>query len=399
MAKTLFEENGRFFEPVTREELEERERRCLAPYAMRSADTRGRAHDEPEHPYRTAFQRDHDRIIHSKAFRRLEYKTQVFVNHEGDNFRTRLTHTVEVAQIARVIARALRLNEDLVETIALAHDLGHGPFGHSGEDALNQLMKKEGGFEHNVHGLRVVDRLEERYPNFPGLNLTYEVRESIVKHSTRYDNPRYVGTFDADRRPLLEAQVVDIADSIAYDSHDLDDGLAMNILDEKDIENCALIGTAYHRAQSAFPTAGRSAIRSQTVRFLIDTIVSDLIANTLENLKSNRISSVDEVKKHPGGLVTFSPELGAKKRAVEQFLMERVYRHYRVMRMHRKAIRIVTDLWNAYTEDRQILPTRIQRRIAEGEKIPQVVCDYIAGMTDRFAAEEHLKLFSPDVRV
>ena len=293
---------------LTRESLEEREDRELAGYAMRSGDSRGRVYEEQEHPFRSAFQRDRDRIIHSTAFRRLEYKTQVFVNHEGDHYRTRLTHTLEVAQIARSIARALRLNEDLVEGLALVHDLGHGPFGHSGEEALQAMMVDHGGFEHNQQSLRIVDHLERRYPQFDGLNLTWEVRESIVKHETPYDHPE-VGEFGKVKGSLLEAQVVDLADRIAYDSHDLDDCLNAGILEEERLKSLSLWRQASEAVCKAQGQLGSHMRRYQTVRYLINEQVTDLVNTTLGGLNQHAIDSVEAVREHGARLVDFSAEL------------------------------------------------------------------------------------------
>ncbi len=282
---------------LSRKEIEEREYNILAPYAMKSRESKGRVHKEKEHTYRSVYQRDKDRIIYSTAFRRLEYKTQVFVNHEGDYYRTRLTHTLEVAQIAKSIARALRLNEDLAEAIALAHDVGHTPFGHAGEDALRELMEKHGGFEHNAHGLRVVDILEERYPDFPGLNLSYEVREGIAKHSTFFDRPTIileVKGFDKAGLPLLETQAVDIADEIAYDNHDLDDGITSGMIKEQALEKIGLWKEASSVIDKKFPTLSREKRKYQVIRTLINTQVTDLIEESERNIEKFNIKSAGE---------------------------------------------------------------------------------------------------------
>lgn len=283
------------------------EERNLAPYAMKSNLSRGRKYDEPEHPYRSIYQRDRDRIIHSTAFRRLEYKTQVFVNHEGDYYRTRLTHTLEVSQIARSIARALGLNEDLVEAIALAHDLGHTPFGHAGEDALSQLMKNHGGFDHNLHGLRVVDYLERRYPTFRGLNLTWEVREGIVKHSTAFDKPHKIKEFNPEESPTLETQVVDIADEIGYDAHDLDDGVTSGLLNEDDLRKVALWKGADEQIKKAFPEIDSEIRKYQIIRHLINLHASNLIDETKKRIKKYRIDSPKKVREKKFKIVCFSP--------------------------------------------------------------------------------------------
>lgn len=382
---------------LTREEIERREAAWLAPYAMRSAESRGRVHPEQEHPLRTAYQRDRERIIHSTAFRRLEYKTQVFVNHEGDHYRTRLTHTIEVAQIARAIARFLNLNEDLTEAVALAHDLGHTPFGHSGEDALRVLMKDHGGFEHNLHGLRVVDVIERRYPDFPGLNLTWEVRESIAKHSTAYDRP-IVRDFEPELQPLLEAQVVEAADWIAYISHDLDDAFTAHILDESAYGEVEILSEVHDEVRRRSPNATPRERRSEVVRAIINLLVTDLCRTTSERIRTLGIASPDDVRHAPGPLVGLSKDLEVKRDALQKYLLDKVYRHYRVARMANKARRFVEELFRAYVEQPLQLPPDYQRW-AEQEGLHQAVCDYIAGMTDRYAQDEYLRLFAPFERV
>ena len=382
---------------MSREALEEREQHILAPYAAHSAQSQGRAHPDPEHPYRTCYQRDRDRIIHSTAFRRLEYKTQVFVNHEGDYYRTRLTHTLEVAQIARTIARALNLNEDLAEAIALAHDLGHTPFGHSGEDALRELMREHGGFEHNLHGLRVVDRLEHRYVDFPGLNLTYEVREGMAKHRTRYDLPP-AGEFADGLQPTLEAQAVEAADSIAYDSHDLDDALKAALVTEEDLAGVALWELARERAEREFGRLEPESRRVHVVRFLINLEATALLEQTCANLEEASVGELAEVRRANRPLVNFDEETRELRRELEQFLMERVYQHYRVMRMATKARRFIEELFAAYIQNPRQLPRTELSRLAEDD-LHRVVCDYLAGMTDRYAQDEYLKLFAPFERV
>lgn len=378
---------------LTRSDIEAREARQLAPYAMKSMDSRGRAHAEEEHAWRGAYQRDRDRVIHCTAFRRLEYKTQVFVNHEGDHYRTRLTHTIEVAQIARTIARALNLNEDLVEAVALAHDLGHTPFGHSGEDALRELMRAHGGFEHNVHGLRVVDVLEHRYPDFPGLNLSWEVRESIAKHVSAYDHPALT-EFDPARRPLLEAQVVEAADAIAYDCHDLDDGLAAGILTPGDLEDVELVGRAARQVAEHHGHLPAREHRAQTVRFLINLLVCDVVAVTEACIREEGVGSPDGVRDAGRSLVRFSPDTQRQKEALQSYLFGHVYQHYRVARMAHKAKRFVKELFEAYLENPLQLPPEYQQRSAQ-EDIHRVLCDYIAGMTDRYALGDYRRLFEP----
>ncbi len=384
-------------EILSREALEQREDRDLAGYAMRSADSRGRVHDEDEHPYRGAFQRDRDRIIHCAAFRRLEYKTQVFVNHEGDHYRTRLTHTLEVAQIARSIARALRLNEDLSEALALVHDLGHGPFGHSGEEALREMMVDHGGFEHNQQSLRIVDHLERRYPEFIGLNLTWETRESIVKHETPYDHPS-VGEFDELKGALLEAQVVDLADRIAYDNHDLDDCLNAGILEEGALQSLRLWRHASEAVRDRYGKLDSHMRRYQTVRHLINLQVTNLVETTIERLREHQIDSVEAVRGHGSRLVDFSADLAEEQTELEHYLRKNAYKHYRVNRMANKAQRFVKALFEQHVADPRDLPTKYQERL-KVEDLYRVVCDYISGMTDRYAQDQYKKLFIPFERM
>ncbi len=382
---------------LTREDLEKREDRCLAPYAMKSMNTRGRAHQEDEHPYRSVYQRDKDRIIHSTAFRRLEYKTQVFVNHEGDHYRTRLTHSIEVAQIARGISRALCLNEDLAEAIALAHDLGHTPFGHSGEDALRILMKDHGGFEHNVQGLRVVDILEKRYSRFSGLNLSWEARESIAKHKILSDDPNVI-KFDLNRQPLLEAKIVDVADSIAYDNHDIDDSLNAGLITERGLDDVELWRYAKEKIRKEYDNLNIEIENIQTIKYIIDMEVTDLINHTQLMLEKMNIKTTNDVQNCKEKLVSFSPEISKKKRKLQEFLQKNAYNHYRVVRMADKAKRFVEELFKAFVENPMQLPPEYQRWVEEAG-LHQGVCDYIAGMTDRFAQDEYLKLFYPYERV
>jgi len=378
---------------MTREDLERREREHLAPYAVRSGDSRGREHAEPEHPYRTVFARDRGRTVHCTAFRRLEYKTQVFINHEGDHFRTRLTHTMEVAQIGRTITRALNLNEDLAEAIALAHDIGHTPFGHSGEVALSTLMAGHGGFEHNAHGLRVVECLEHPYEAFPGLNLSYEVREGMAKHHTQHDTPVGRG-FEPDRQATLEAQVVDLADAVAYDSHDLDDGLAAGMIAGNDLTHLRLWRrAAEHEAGRAGRQADSPSPR-RVVKALIDFEVTDILNTTRNRLEDANLSSVEDVRNQDCRLVAFSEDLADAKKELEDFLTERIYGHHRVARMMSKARRFLEELFRAYTDNERLMPPAHQARVETDGK-ERAVCDYIAGMTDRFAQSEYLKLFSP----
>ena len=386
---------------LTRHDIEERELRLLASYAAKSKDSRGRKHPEPEHDLRTVYQRDRDRIIHCTAFRRLEYKTQVFVNHEGDHYRTRLTHTMEVTQIARTIARMLNANEDLVEAGALAHDLGHTPFGHSGEDALRELMKDHGGFEHNRQGLRVVDVLEVRYPDFRGLNLSWEVRESIAKHSTVHDHPEPT-LFSPDEfdtgQPSLEAQIVEGADSIAYDSHDIDDGLAAHMITPKHLESIELGRMALDHFKARHSETDSHLLRSQIVIFVINCLVTDLVQNADRALTEADIKTPGDVRKTGRSLVSFSPRIQKMKSELEGFLLERVYHHYRVARMSNKAKRFMAQLFEAYVSDPRQLPFEYQEW-AEQAGLHQAVCDYIAGMTDRYAQDDYMRLFDPFERV
>ena len=366
---------------------------AIAAWAQGEAGSRGRRHPEPEHPYRSPYQRDRDRIIHSRAFRRLEYKTQVFVNHEGDHYRTRLTHTMEVVQVARTVARALALNEDLTEAVALAHDIGHTPFGHAGEEALRALMADHGGFEHNAHGLRVVEYLEHPYEAFPGLNLTYEVREGIAKHRTRHDTPAD-REFEPGRQPTLEAQVVELADAIAYDSHDLDDGLAEGMISERDLVDLALWRRALEHAGRITGRDPKDLPPRRVVKALIDLEVTDVLETTRERIAAVNPSSADDVKEQKCRLAAFSEALAEEKRQLEQFLMDHIYRHYRVVRMMDKARRFLEELFRAYCAEPRLLPPPHQARIpAEG--LQRTVCDYVAGMTDRFAQKEYRKLFAP----
>ncbi len=406
---------------LTGEFIAARELRELAPFAARSADSRGRRHAEAEHAYRPHYMRDRDRIIHCTAFRRLEYKTQVFVNHEGDYYRTRLTHTIEVAQIARIIARILRVNEDLTEAVALAHDIGHTPFGHSGEDALNKALAADGGFEHNLHGLRVVDLLERRYPEFPGLNLTYEVREGIAKHHTTHDHPAVTGDFDFSERPLIEAQIVDVADVIAYNSHDVDDGLKSGLLSETDLDEVALWRQATDAVRGRWGDLPAEVRRVQAVRQLINMEVTDALEATEANLRWLKLDGPDAVRRCESNVVNFSEKMRALKGELERFLMDNLYRHHRVRKMANKAQRFLEEIFNAYVADAQMLPAEHQQRIRDEEErlnaeggagaeqaerdarhlkaVRRVVADYVAGMTDRYAQEDYLKLFAPWERV
>ena len=368
----------------------------LAPYAAISSKTKGREHSEPKHAYRTEFQRDRERIIHSRAFRRLEYKTQVFINHEGDHYRTRLTHTIEVAQIARAISRALRLNEDLAESIALAHDLGHTPFGHIGEKELNKLLKDHGGFEHNRQSLRVVEHLEKRYSDFDGLNLTWETREGIIKHSGTYDRPE-TSDFLPEEKPSLEAQIIDMADEIAYNNHDLDDGISSGLLDYDGIIKLDIWELAKEQYGKALPKSKKSETR-EIIRTIINLLVTDLINTAIKNINDNKINSFADVKNANAKLAEFSPNIEKANNQLKKFLRENMYQHYKVIRMSLKSQRIINELFHIYTDHPETLPDSYKENI-EKHGVIRTVTDFIAGMTDRFALEEYRKLTDPFIRV
>jgi len=381
-------------------DINEKEDLLLAPYAAKSRNSKGRLHkNEKEHEYRSPYQRDRDRIIHSAAFRRLEYKTQVFVNHEGDYYRTRLTHSLEVAQIARTLAKALSLCEELTEAVALAHDLGHTPFGHAGEDILNDLMLGHGGFEHNIHTLKIVDLLEERYPDFAGLNLTWETREGIVKHTTQYDKARIPQDLDPDLMPTLEAQIVDIADEIAYDNHDLDDGLASGLICEEMLGSIPLWLKTKNEIECLHPGIGNPVKRYQIIRKLISLLVDDAYRETLKKLNTLNIKTQADVRNSKIRLVDFSDKLKDERAPLRKFLQKELYQHYRVNRMSDKAKRFIEDLFRTYIKNTSILPQEYQNKITNEETKYVVVCDYIAAMTDRFALDEHEKLFNPYKKV
>jgi dGTPase len=370
-----------------------RDRVLLAPYAMHSEQSRGRRHAEAEHAYRSAYQRDRDRIVHSAAFRRLMYKTQVLVNHYSDHHRTRLTHTLEVAQISRTVARRLGLNEDLTEAIALAHDLGHPPFGHAGEEALNECMARHGGFEHNRHGLRIVEELEHRYPGFPGLNLTWEVRESLAHHSKRPEAEE-VRQYLTDGQPFLEAQVVDAADSLAYDTHDLDDALTVGLVTASDLRDVAFWRVTEEQLKNRYGALSADELQPAMIRGLIDWQVNDLLENTCANLENQHIRNLADVRRCRKLIVSPGPELFALKQEFEEFLKNRVYRHYRVMRMTAKAQRFLRAMFAEYVQAPEQMPSKYAQRVPRCG-LELTVCDYLAGMTDRFAQDEYLRLFHP----
>lgn len=368
----------------------------LAPYAVCSINSRGRRIEEESSPGRTEFQRDRDRIIHSTAFRRLEYKTQVFVNHEGDLFRTRLTHSLEVAQIGRSVARNLRLNEDLVEAIALAHDLGHTPFGHAGQDALNDCMKDYGGFEHNLQSLRVVDVLEERYGAFDGLNLCFETREGILKHCAR-KNARRLGDvgerFLTNQRPSLEAQLANLADEIAYNNHDIDDGLRSGLITQEQLEGAGLFSRHLALAKNQHPGISGRRLIHETVRRMINTLVADLISQSAINIADARPDDLSAVRAAPV-LIGFSNKILREQQELKKFLRDNLYRHYQVARMSTKARHTIEMLFNAFHSDILLLPPKYQTKYSQGKH--QAIADYIAGMTDRYAIREYRRLFAID---
>lgn len=399
---------------VTREELERRENAALAPYAMHSSQSRGRVYAEDEHAYRTVYQRDRDRIIHTTAFRRLEYKTQVFVYSEGDHYRNRLTHSVEVAQIGRTLARALGCNEDLTEAICLAHDLGHPPFGHTGEETLNDLMRSHGGYDHQKQTYRIITDLEQRYPEHPGLNLTYEVREGVVKHDTSYDivDARH---YSPDERGTLECQLSNLADEIAYNTSDTDDGLRAGILDPREVLELQIA----QRALRSMGENGKADLadpmtRYRFIRRMVGIQVSDTIAATNENLQQTGVETLADLRQLPGNVVNYSAELAAENAELKKFLYECFYRHYRVVRMAAKADRTLRALFDAYVSVPEQLPPETQRRVKRLGQLPhqesnitqpetvglhRLVCDYIAGMTDRYAILEYKRLYDPEERV
>lgn len=386
----------------------------LAPYACNPEHTRGRVHQEPvkqdvKLSYRNEFQRDRDRIIHSTAFRRLEYKTQVFINHEGDLFRTRLTHSVEVAQVGRTVARALGLHEDLTEAVCLAHDLGHTPFGHAGQDALDDCMKDYGGFEHNVQSLRVVDHLEQKYAAFNGLNLSYETREGILKHCTP-DSAKQLGDlgqrFFNNTQPSLEAQLANIADGIAYNTHDVDDGLRSGLITMDQLcEAVPFVNRSYQAVKSEYPDLPSNRVRYEVVRRMITVYVNDLIEHSLQNLSEHQPDSVDAVRAMRKPMIQFSSPVHQETKVLKEFLFTNLYRHYQVNRMVFKATTVIQEQFDAYMRKPQLLPHKHQALLKAAEKQSgevgkvRVIADYIAGMTDRYAISEHDKLFNPKTRI
>jgi len=398
----------------TRKEIEELEDKILAPYAMKSKDSKGREYDNSQHDIRTCYQRDRDRIVHCEAFRKLEYKTQVFVILEGDYYRTRLTHTIEVAQIARTIGRSLGLNEDLIEAIALAHDLGHPPFGHAGEDALKAMMKEiKGNFNHNFRSYEIITRFEKRYPDFDGLDLTEEVRAGILKHETEYDHVTELEKYKK-TGPTLEARVVDVADALAYISHDIDDGLTSGCITKEDLIESQLWRGAYERIASALDPNNKEMLKYQAVKYLIDVQTKDLLQNTSEKLKNSKfmnsqeakdyhlaLSKKDKKKREEDSVINFSPQMREQRKVLQKILMEKLYKHYRVVRMTEKAKRVISEIFKVYSDNPDQLPYNYylrDREYTEKEKY-QTICNYIAGMTDRYALDEHEKLFNPYQKV
>lgn len=383
---------------LTRNELEEREAQVLAPYAMLSSQSRGRVYPEAEHAYRTAYQRDRDRIIHTTAFRRLEYKTQVFVYTEGDHYRNRLTHSIEVAQIGRTLARGLGCNEDLTEAICLSHDLGHPPFGHIGEWTLDELMKEHGGYDHQKQTYRIITELEQRYPEHPGLNLTYEVREGVVKHDTDFDVVD-ASAYTPEERGTLECQIANLADEIAYNTSDLDDGLRSGILEPASVMKLEVVQQVVATFQNHhLPDLHDSMTRYRMIRRLVGLEVSDVLQNTSTNIEATAIHSLAELRQQPANLATYSPAITQLNRELKRYLFENFYRHYRVMRMATKARRTITALFEAYVTEPLQLPTETRVRLNEGDSLQRVVCDYIAGMTDRYAIQEYKRLYDPEER-
>jgi len=379
----------------TRAQLEKFEDQSLAPYGARSINSKGRAIPEDEPDYRTAFQRDRDRILHTTAFRRLEYKTQVFINYEGDYYRTRLTHTLEVAQIGRTIARALGGNEDLIEAICLAHDLGHPPFGHSGEVALGRLMRDHGGFDHNKQSLRIVTKLECRYPDFPGLNLTWEVREGIVKHESEYDVSD-ASEYNPELRGNLEAQIANVADELAYTAHDLDDGLRSGMITPYMLEGITLWEILINSVDWRGPVLDDLS-RHRLIRKLIGMEVTDLVMTTDQCIRDSNIKSVDDLQRLSYNVIGFSEDMIRRNRQMKDFLYANLYRHHRVVRMAVKAEQIVSNLFQAYMAEPEMLPQHVQNLLGERSQ-ERTICDYIAGMTDRYAVEEYQKLFDPGIK-
>ena len=389
---------------IDRTALEQREAASIAPYGMRSGESRGRVYLENEHDYRTGYQRDRDRIIHTTAFRRLEYKTQVFVYSEGDHYRNRLTHSIEVAQIGRTLARSLGCNEDLIEAICLAHDLGHPPFGHVGEDTLNRLMQNHGGYDHQKQTYRIITQLEKRYPEHLGLNLTYEVREGVVKHDTDYDIVD-ASEYEPAERGTLECQLSNLADETAYNTSDLDDGLRSGVLNPQDVCQLELAQRILHgMGEAANADLTDNMLRYRFIRRMVGTVVTDTITATAQKLEEKGVRSLADLRNLPENVATYSSEMIALEMELKKYLFKNFYRHYRVVRMASKAERLLSQLFHAYTGEPQMLPTAIQRQVHDptderAGDLHRIVCDYLAGMTDRYAIQEHKKLFDHGERV
>lgn len=382
----------------TRKQIEAWENKFLSPYAMKSSHSKGRKYPEKEHAYRSVYQRDRDRIIHSAAFRRLEYKTQVFVYHEGDYYRTRLTHTLEVAQIARTISKSLRLNDDLTEAVALVHDVGHTPFGHAVEEVLNELMEEEGGFNHNIQGLRVVDELEERYPDFKGLNLSWETREGILKHNpVKLKEHSFPREFRGTEQPALEVQVMDVADEIAYNNHDLDDGIKSGMISEEQLKKIPLWNIIEKKIKDKYSHLNNDLRVYLIIRSLIDWQVTGLIQNTFKNIRKHKINSFKDVKNLPLRLAAFNQDIAGLREELKEFLYKNLYCHWRVLRMSDKAMRFIKALFTVYVDSPSLLPPQFNNDSAKS--IKRSVCDYIAEMTDRYALEEYKRLFDPYEKV
>jgi len=373
----------------TRSQLEEIERATLAPWAQKSGDSAGRVHREPQHPQRTEYERDRARIIHCRAFRRLEYKTQVFLNGTGDHLRTRLTHTFEVANISRGIARTLGLNEDLAEAIALAHDLGHPPFGHSGEETLDELMKEHGGFDHNDQSLRIVDIVEVRYPRFPGINLSYEVREGLQKHARFYQDATGAGSHP---QPSLEAQLANLADEITYYSHDLDDGLDFALLDPQQLAELEIWQENAQEVKRHFPDLQGREFRAYVIRCMIDRQVADVVRTSSALIEAAAVHSADDVRRHQRPLIAYSETLLRQNQQLRRFLYKNLYYHPEVAGVNQSACKRLRDVFGAYLHDPELLGRTTSRRI-EADGLPRTVCDYISGMTDRYLLDEHTRLF------
>ncbi|MFH1729983.1 MAG: deoxyguanosinetriphosphate triphosphohydrolase [Pseudomonadota bacterium] len=384
---------------LTTNELEKRELENLALFAVKCAQSKGRRIKEEKHPYCTDFQIDIQRIIQTQAFRRLEYKTQVFVNHEGDHYRTRLTHSIEVSQASRIIARALKLNEDLIEGLVLAHDIGHTPFGHAGEKILNELMEAEKGFSHNEQSLRVVDKLEYALPDVEGLNLCYELREGIIKHTTSYDYSEVPVDLNPEDKPFLEAQIINLTDVIAFNAHDLDDGLQSGLLKYEMLNDLELWKEAVKLVLDKFQIRNRKMMIKKTIEQILELQLNDLIEQTSININQNNINTINDIRNAENFLAKFSEKMHEYNYQLMDFLMGNLYRHYRVVRMEEKARMIINRLFNSYLNNPKMMPHKIQKKVDKENSLKRIVCDYVAGMTDRYAIDEYNKLFDPLVKV